>query len=58
MTRDAWSPDCYDRFRAERTQPFDDLLALVRRAPGMRIVDLGCGTAELTRHRTARVRRR
>jgi len=49
MTRDAWSPDCYDRFRAERTQPFDDLLALVRRAPNMRIVDLGCGTAELTR---------
>jgi trans-aconitate 2-methyltransferase len=48
--RDAWSPDCYDRFRDERTQPFDDLLALVRRrAPGMRIVDLGCGTAELTR---------
>ena len=50
MTRtDAWSPDCYDRFRAERTRPFDDLLALVRRAPGMRVVDLGCGTAELTR---------
>lgn len=49
MTRDAWSPDCYDRFRAERTQPFDDLLALIRRAPGMRVVDLGCGTAELTR---------
>ena len=49
MSRDAWSPDCYDRFRTERTQPFDDLLALVRRAPGMRIVDLGCGTAELTR---------
>ena len=50
MTRpDAWSPDCYDRFRAERTQPFEDLLTLVRRAPDMRVVDLGCGTAELTR---------
>jgi trans-aconitate 2-methyltransferase len=49
MTRDAWSPDCYDRFRAERARPFDDLLALVRRAPGMRVLDLGCGTAELTR---------
>ena len=49
MTRDAWSPDCYDRYRAERTQPFEDLLALVRSAPDMRIVDLGCGTAELTR---------
>jgi trans-aconitate 2-methyltransferase len=49
MTRDAWNPACYDRFRAERTQPFEDLLALVRHAPGMRVVDLGCGTAELTR---------
>ena len=49
MTRDAWNPDCYGRFRAERTRPFEDLLALVRRAPGMRVVDLGCGTAELTR---------
>jgi len=47
--RDAWCPDCYDRFRAERTRPFEDLLALVRRAPDMRVVDLGCGTAELTR---------
>jgi trans-aconitate 2-methyltransferase len=49
MRQDAWNPDCYDRFRAERTQPFEDLLALVRRAPDMRVVDLGCGTAELTR---------
>ena len=46
---DAWSPDCYHRFRTERTRPFDDLLALIRRAPAMRVVDLGCGTAELTR---------
>lgn len=44
----AWEPDQYHRFRAERRQPFEDLLALVRPAPGARVVDLGCGTGELT----------
>jgi trans-aconitate 2-methyltransferase len=43
-----WNPDQYNRFRAERQQPFVDLLALVRRRPGMRIIDLGCGTGETT----------
>jgi len=45
---DAWSPTQYDRFRAERAQPFWDLAALVEARPGMRVVDLGCGTGELT----------
>jgi len=49
VTRDAWNPAQYERFRDERTQPFHDLVALVRRATEMRVVDLGCGTAELTR---------
>jgi len=49
VTRDAWNPAQYERFREQRTQPFHDLVALIRRAPGMRVVDLGCGTAELTR---------
>lgn len=44
-----WNPGQYNRFRTERQQPFHDLLALVRRRPGMRVVDLGCGTGELTR---------
>jgi len=44
-----WSPEQYERFKAERHQPFDDLLALVHRRPNMRVVDLGCGTGELTR---------
>src|SRR5262249_42755330 len=48
MPRDAWNPAQYDRFRAERQQPFFDLLGLVRPQPGMRAVDLGCGTGELT----------
>lgn len=44
----AWEPDQYHRFRAERRQPFDDLLGLIRPVPGGRVVDLGCGTGELT----------
>lgn len=46
---DAWQPDQYARFRAEREQPFHDLLALVEPVPGGRAVDLGCGTGVLTR---------
>jgi trans-aconitate 2-methyltransferase len=53
MVRDAiqdpWDPAQYTRFQAERSQPFFDLLGLVRPAPGMRVADLGCGTGELTR---------
>ena len=44
-----WDPDQYERFRAERAKPFWDLAALVQPCPGGRIVDLGCGTGELTR---------
>jgi trans-aconitate 2-methyltransferase len=46
---DPWDPGLYERFKAEREQPFFDLAALVRPKPGMRVVDLGCGTGELTR---------
>ena len=45
----AWDPSQYDRFRAERQQPARDLLALVQPRPQMRVVDLGCGTGEITR---------
>jgi trans-aconitate 2-methyltransferase len=44
-----WDPDQYERFKAERTRPFWDLVALVQPLPGGRIVDLGCGTGELTK---------
>lgn len=44
-----WSPDQYERFREERRQPFVDLAAMVEKRPRMRVVDLGCGTGELTR---------
>jgi trans-aconitate 2-methyltransferase len=44
-----WSPEQYERFKSERKQPFLDLVALVEKHPRMRVVDLGCGTGELTR---------
>lgn len=44
-----WSPEQYERFKSERKQPFLDLLSLVDKRPRMRVVDLGCGTGELTR---------
>jgi trans-aconitate 2-methyltransferase len=43
-----WSPDLYRKFQEERFAPFDDLVALAAFRPGMRMVDLGCGTGELT----------
>ena len=46
---DTWDPRQYDKFAREREQPFFDLLALVQPRPGMRVVDLGCGTGTLTR---------
>jgi trans-aconitate 2-methyltransferase len=45
---DTWNPDQYHRFRDERSAPFFDLLALVEPSPAPRVVDLGCGTGELT----------
>lgn len=48
-TRTDWNPEQYERFRDERARPFYDLLDLVQPRPAMRIVDLGCGTGELTR---------
>jgi trans-aconitate 2-methyltransferase len=53
-----WNPEQYGRFREERRRPFFDLLALVREAPDMCAVDLGCGTGELTRALHERLRAR
>jgi trans-aconitate 2-methyltransferase len=44
-----WNPTQYDRFKRERSQPFFDLAALVQSGV-RRLVDLGCGTGELTAH--------
>lgn len=45
---DPWNPGQYERFKAERERPFTDLLSLIRRRPGMKVLDAGCGTGELT----------
>ena len=44
----AWDPSVYNQFKKERSAPFDDLLKLVAVQPGLSVVDLGCGTGELT----------
>ena len=44
-----WNPAVYHKFQAERSAPFHDLLALVEVRPDLKVVDLGCGTGELTR---------
>jgi trans-aconitate 2-methyltransferase len=44
-----WNPDQYHKFQAERSAPFDDLLRLVDIRPDLKVVDLGCGSGELTR---------
>ena len=46
---DTWNPNQYAQFARERAQPFEDLLALVRPRPKMHVIDLGCGSGELTR---------
>jgi trans-aconitate 2-methyltransferase len=43
-----WVPEQYERFKAQRAQPFWDLIELVHRGAIERAVDLGCGTGELT----------
>jgi trans-aconitate 2-methyltransferase len=46
--RDGWNPGQYDRFRLQRMEPFWDVLRLIQWAPQLKIVDLGCGTGELS----------
>jgi trans-aconitate 2-methyltransferase len=43
-----WDPKRYEQFAKERYAPFDDLARLIDVRPGMRVIDLGCGTGELT----------
>ncbi|MFT3982239.1 MAG: methyltransferase domain-containing protein [Ferruginibacter sp.] len=43
-----WNPDTYNQFKKERYQPFFDLISHIEERPGLRILDLGCGTGELT----------
>ena len=47
---DPWNTKQYGQFARERGLAFYDLLALVRPRQAMRVIDLGCGSGELTRH--------
>lgn len=44
----SWNPDIYHKFQKERFAPFEDLLNLVVVGEGLKVIDLGCGTGELT----------
>jgi len=44
----SWDPNCYNKFQKERLQPFEDLMKLVKIKEGMNVIDLGCGTGEIT----------
>ncbi|WP_405087103.1 trans-aconitate 2-methyltransferase [Microbispora sp. NBC_01389] len=48
MPGDIWDPEVYERYAAERGRPFHELVSRIgARSPGY-VVDLGCGTGELT----------
>ena len=44
----AWDPALYNKFSAEREQPFWDLVGLIEPVDAPRVVDLGCGDGRLT----------
>jgi trans-aconitate 2-methyltransferase len=49
-----WDPTVYGRFGAERSRPFDDLVARIGATAPRAVVDLGCGPGDLTATLTAR----
>ncbi|HEV7375020.1 MAG TPA: methyltransferase domain-containing protein [Pyrinomonadaceae bacterium] len=50
-----WNPAQYHQFQNERFAPFEDLFSLVKVRAHLSVVDLGCGTGELTRRLAERL---
>lgn len=46
---DKWNPDQYSKFKNERSKPFWDLLKMVQPINQAAVLDLGCGSGELTK---------
>jgi trans-aconitate 2-methyltransferase len=44
----SWDPSTYQRFAAERSRPFDDLVRRIATDAPRQVVDLGCGAGDLT----------
>lgn len=44
----SWSPQQYDKFKKERSQPFYDLISMVKPVSNATMIDLGCGSGALT----------
>ncbi len=47
-TTERWDPGQYNKFAAEREQPFWDLVGLLEPVESPRLIDLGCGDGRLT----------
>jgi trans-aconitate 2-methyltransferase len=48
LTSDGWDPEQYNRFAAEREEPFWDLVRLLVPVESPAVADLGCGDGRLT----------
>ncbi|MCX7711572.1 MAG: methyltransferase domain-containing protein [Clostridia bacterium] len=44
-----WNPSTYNEFKRIHFSPFNDLFELIHVKDGLKVIDLGCGTGELTR---------